>query len=72
MCRCRQSIYHGYLCVTGCGKSEVALQPGETIGYRWVSEPEFLRFVHSGACAGVRRGTALRAMWRRWEGLQPG
>lgn len=71
VCRCRQSIYHGYLCVTGCGKSEVALQPGETIGYRWVSEPEFLRFVHSGACAGVRR-ERLASYVAALEGLRPG
>lgn len=52
---CRQSIYHGYLCVTGCDKSAVTLQPGETIGYRWVPEAEFLCFVRSDACVDVRR-----------------
>ncbi len=33
------AIYFSYLCVTGCDKSSVTLQKGETIAYRWVSSP---------------------------------
>lgn len=45
-------IYHKmlnyqYLCVTDCDKNSVTLQEGETVGYRWVSEREFVEFVNS-------------------------
>lgn len=41
------TIYHSYLCVTACDKTSVTLQDGETIGYKWLSEEGFIRFVNS-------------------------
>lgn len=38
------SIYFEYFCVTDCKKNSIALQPGETVGYRWVSAEEFKAF----------------------------
>jgi 8-oxo-dGTP pyrophosphatase MutT (NUDIX family) len=47
-CIIRDTIYHQYLCVTDQAKDSVTLQPGETIGYRWLSEEAFAAFVNSG------------------------
>jgi 8-oxo-dGTP pyrophosphatase MutT (NUDIX family) len=47
-CIIRDTIYHQYLCVTDQPKNAVTLQPGETIGYRWLSEEAFAAFVNSG------------------------
>ena len=37
-----------FLTVVDCDKSSVTLQEGETEGYIWVSEEEFIEFVNSG------------------------
>lgn len=42
-----QAIYYTFLCVVGCDKDSIQLQPGETEGYRWMSEQEFIEFVNS-------------------------
>lgn len=34
--------YTGYLCVTDIDKNAVILQPGETIGFKWVSADEII------------------------------
>lgn len=41
------TIYESFLCITDCAKDSVTLQEGETIGYRWVSEADFIAFVNS-------------------------
>lgn len=41
------TIYSGFLCVTGYDKESVALQEGETIAYLWLSGEAFLQFVDS-------------------------
>ena len=38
----RNMLCHQYLCVTDCPKDSVTLQEGETVGYTWVSEKEFI------------------------------
>lgn len=38
------SIHYSFLGITDCPKDSIALQPGETAGYRWVSEEEFREF----------------------------
>ena len=38
------SIHVSFLGVTDCPKDSIVLQPGETEGYRWVSEEEFKTF----------------------------
>jgi 8-oxo-dGTP pyrophosphatase MutT (NUDIX family) len=43
-----RAICHQFLCVTDCAKESVTLQEGETIGYKWVTEKEFIKFVNSG------------------------
>lgn len=50
-----RSIFHTYLCVTDCDKDSVQLQEGETVGYKWVGEEEFIRFVNSGEMIGTQR-----------------
>ena len=70
VCRCRQSIYHGYLCVTGCGKSEVPFSPARpsaTAGYR---SPSFCA-LSTAAPVQAYAGNGLRAMWRRWRACGP-
>lgn len=44
----RDTVYYSFLCITDCDKKAVLCQPGETIAYKWVSEAEFIRFIHSG------------------------
>ena len=33
--------------ITDCDKTSVKLQEGETVGYQWLKEEEFLRFLDS-------------------------
>ena len=40
-----RSFVYAYLAVVGCDKDSVRLQPGETVGYRWVDPPALLRMV---------------------------
>ena len=35
-----RSLYVEFLCVTDCPKDAIVLQPGETMGYRWVRRQE--------------------------------
>ena len=44
------TLYYSYLCITDCGKNAITLQAGETVGFRWVSETEFMAFLHSAEC----------------------
>ncbi len=41
------TIYFQFLCRTDCDKASVALQEGETISYKWLTEKEFIAFVNS-------------------------
>ena len=43
----RRMLNYQYLCITDCPKDSVALQEGETVGYKWVSENEFAEFINS-------------------------
>lgn len=45
--RSHNTIYHAFLCVTDWDKGAIALQPGETIGYKWLGEAEFAVFIRS-------------------------
>lgn len=45
----RRSFYYHYLCIVNIPKDEITLQDGETDGYRWMSEEEFIAFVNSDA-----------------------
>jgi len=42
-----QSIFVSYVCVTDWDKTAVALQEGETVAFRWVSEAQFRDFLRS-------------------------
>lgn len=44
----KDTVYHSFLCVTNQQKDSVICQPGETETYRWLSEKEFVLFIHSG------------------------
>ena len=39
--------YHSFLCLTDAAKDSVTCQQGETMGYRWLTEAEFITFVQS-------------------------
>ena len=39
------SVIYSYLAVVRCEKDSVRLQPGETVGYRWVDTPTFMRMI---------------------------
>ena len=41
-------IVHSFFVTVDCEKSSVTLQEGETEGYHWVTEADFIRFVNSG------------------------
>ena len=43
----RYVIYHGFLCVTDCGKDSVTLQEGETISYKWLDKEDFIEFINT-------------------------
>lgn len=43
----RDTLYYGYLCITGWDKKAVVLQEGETISYLWITARDFLKFVES-------------------------
>lgn len=40
-------LFHNFFCTVDCDKNAVKLQEGETIGYKWINEQEFIRFVNS-------------------------
>lgn len=42
-----QSIFYNFVCMVDCDKDAIVLQEGETEGYRWLSEEEFIVFVNS-------------------------
>ena len=48
-------LCYQYLCVTDCDKDSVTLQEGETVGYEWISESEFIDFVNSGNMIPTQR-----------------
>lgn len=43
-----RAICHQFTCTTDCAKDSITLQEGETVGYKWVSESEFIEFINSG------------------------
>jgi len=43
----KNTIFYGYLCITGCDKDSITLQEGETISYLWLTKEEFFKFVES-------------------------
>ncbi len=49
------NIHYEFLGITDCPKDSIILQPGETEGYRWVSEEEFREFAQNGMIPGVKR-----------------
>ena len=48
-------LNYQYLCITDCDKSSITLQEGETVGYKWVTEKEFIEFVSSGDMIPTQR-----------------
>lgn len=51
----RKMLNYQFLCLTDCKKDSVTLQEGETVGYKWVSEKEFIDFIHSGEMIPTQR-----------------
>ncbi len=45
----RHGIFYNYLALTDCDKSAITLQAGETVSYKWLSEKDFIDFIHSDA-----------------------
>lgn len=43
-----KSLFHSFLCSVDCDKQSVKLQKGETVSFKWISEDEFIEFIHSG------------------------
>ena len=43
----KQAFFHAFIGIVDCEKSSVQLQEGETEGYLWMSEEEFIEFVNS-------------------------
>lgn len=40
-------IFYSFICTVDCKKDSIRLQEGETEGYKWMSEKEFIHFVNS-------------------------
>ena len=49
------TIYYSFLCVTGCEKTSITLQEGETVSYKWVSEKEFIKFINSSDIISIQK-----------------
>lgn len=43
----KQAFFHVFVCTVNCDKDTVQLQEGETEGYLWMSEKEFIEFINS-------------------------
>lgn len=43
----KQAFFYNFVCTVDCEKNSVQLQKGETEGYVWMSEKEFVQFIHS-------------------------
>lgn len=41
------TIYYSFLCVTDWDKTQITLQKGETVSYKWIPERDFIKFVNS-------------------------
>ncbi len=41
-------LFHSFLAITDCEKDAVSVQEGETVGYKWVTEDEFIEFMEGG------------------------
>ena len=53
--RTENTIFISYLVNAECDKTSVKLQEGETIGYQWLKEEEFLRFLNSSEAIPSQR-----------------
>ena len=42
------TIFHSYLCTVDWPKDAITMQAGETEGYEWLSEEEFIELLNSG------------------------
>ncbi len=51
----RDTLYAQFLCRTNCCKASIRLQPGETVGYQWLSEESFIAFINSGKMIETQR-----------------
>lgn len=51
----RNTIFSIFLCITDCIKTNIHLQKGETIAYKWVSESEFIAFVNSNEIIPIQK-----------------
>ena len=41
------ALFFSYLALTDCDKDSIVLQEGETVAFAWVSEQEFVAYLHS-------------------------
>lgn len=48
-------ILYNFLCTVDCPKDSITLQEGETEGYVWMSEEEFIHFLNSGGMIDWQR-----------------
>ena len=49
------TIYYNFLAITGCDKSAVKLQEGETVSFKWINEQDFIKFVNSDEMIDAQR-----------------
>lgn len=43
----KDTIYYTYICTVDCDKDGILLQDGETDGFKWMTETEFISFINS-------------------------
>lgn len=49
------TIYYSFLCVTDWDKTQITLQKGETVSYKWIPERDFIKFVNSDNMIDVQK-----------------
>lgn len=62
-------IFYSFLAITSCPKDSVVPQPGETVGYRWLSDDEFREFVKSDDMVSTQKRRNLG--WLMENGYLP-
>ena len=45
---CYATIFHSYICTVDWPKDAITMQEGETEGYQWLTEEEFIELLNSG------------------------
>lgn len=54
-----RAVFHSFICKVNCDKDSVKLQEGETCGYLWLNESEFISYLNSNEVIPTQRSRYL-------------